>query len=119
MKAVEMNLSRAVLIFLSKDGVFQYARKGTAQHAKLLKIGYLACASVPTLKDAEQLQTATCKLSYDGSLWRYPMDGTLEGLELAGRNLEILYLHRKSGARGWPQGWPLGGVMGGLRELAK
>ncbi len=105
--AVEANLKRPVLIFLSKDGVFQFAREGTKRHAEMMKgYSYLPCASVNTLAEAEEIQTALCKLSYDGGLYRYhPFDGTLEGLEDAGRRIEQLYQHRKSGASGWPEGW--------------
>lgn len=99
------NMSRTILIFLSKNGVFMFARTGTKEHSRLMHDGFLPCASTNTLNEAEQLQTATCKLSYDGKLMLYPLDGTLDGLMKAGEDLERLYLHHKSGAKGWPEGW--------------
>lgn len=105
---LKADFTRSVMIFLSKDGVFQFAKSGTRKFSCLLKsTAYLPCASVDTLQDANKLRIAVCALSYDGTLYRYPFEGTLAGLELAGRNLEILYRHHKSGAVGWPEGWPL------------
>lgn len=104
MTSTAANLKRPILIFLSKNGVFQFARKGTAKHLELSN-GSIACASVNTLAEAEEIQTATCKLSYDGKLFLYPFDHTLRGLELAGQQIERLYEHHKSGAKGWPEGW--------------
>ena len=102
---IETNLKRPILIFLSKNGVFQFARNGTKEHGKLLKSS-LPCASVNTISEAEDIQVATCKLSYDGKLFLYsPFDQTLNGLELAGQQIEQLYQHRKSGKEGWPEGW--------------
>jgi hypothetical protein len=38
----------------------------------------------------------TCKLSYDGVLYKYPIkEQTLDGLEMAGRELEQIYLRRR------------------------
>jgi len=101
--AIEVNLKRAVLIFVSKDGTFLFARKGTKEHRRLLKRGFLACASTNTRSEAESLQVGTCHLTYDGQRYIYPFDHTVEGLIRAGEELEQLYQHRRSGALGWPE----------------
>jgi len=102
------NLTRKVLIFLSKDGIMQFASRGTFEHHKYLKLGYLPCASVTTTRHAENLQVAACKLSYDGATYRYPIGKAqmeIDDLRKAGDRIEELYQHFKSNKPGWPDGW--------------
>jgi len=98
----KLNLGRAVVIFLSKNGVFKFARQGTRAHRDLLRSGFLPAASVNAIADAKSLQVAKCKLSYDGERYIYPMEPTLDGLFRAAQELDRLYLRRRSGKPGWP-----------------
>ena len=58
-----INLTRAILIFLQKDGRFDFARKGTRRHSRLCKEGFIPCASVGTIEQAQSLQVCICKLT--------------------------------------------------------
>lgn len=99
-----MNLKRKIKLFLSKDGVFNFARTRTKKYRRLLGDGCLPCASVNTLKEAEDMQVATCKLSYNGLFYRYPLvrEEGLDGLKAAGERIEALYLYWQRGGKGWP-----------------
>lgn len=97
MKQTEPNFKRPVMIFLSKDGQFVFARKTTKGYSRIIKDGSLPCASVNTLAEAEALQVTTCKQSRtEPGIYRYPLEPTLDGLILAGIELERSYQAMKS-----------------------
>lgn len=100
------NLSRDVIIFLSRNGVFRYAKIGTRAHARLNRVkadgsrSFLPASSVATFTEARAVRIRLCSLTRipGSSTYIFPLEPNLDGLYRAGERIEKAYIDGGFGA---------------------